>query len=112
VPASVAAAPREASPVVAAATPPSKPKQGLKETFGGLPPWAWVFVVGCIALPVVNLGGAIPGALGFGGAAACANVAKKKDWETAPRVLVCALIAAGVWLLYIGFAVAFVSLGK
>jgi hypothetical protein len=39
-------------------------------------------------------------------------VAKKKDWEVVPRVLVCALIAGGVWLVYFGFAVAFFSLRK
>jgi len=91
---------------------PPKRKQGLKESFSGVPGWAWLFIVGCFALPVVNLGGAIPGALGFGGAAACANVAKKTDWEVAPRVLVCALIAGGVWMLFLGFAVAVVSLRR
>ena len=96
----------------AAASPGAKPKTGLKETLSGLPPWAWLFVAACIALPVINLGGAIPGALGFGGAAGCANVAKKKEWELAPRVLVCGLITAGIWILFFGFAVAFVRMQK
>jgi hypothetical protein len=95
-----------------AAARPVTPKKGLKETFGDLPGWAWLFVGGCLALPIVNLGGAIPGALGFGGAAACANVAKKADWELAPRVVVCALIAGAVWALFFGFAIAVVSLRK
>jgi hypothetical protein len=110
-----------ASPVPApgseAERPPSAPapvkqKQTLKQAFSDLPAWAWVFVVACLALPVVNLGGAIPGALGFGGAAGCANVAKKTDWEGAPRVLVCALITGGVWTLFFAFAVAVVALRK
>ena len=33
-----------------------------------IPPWVWVFVVACGAIPVVALGGAVPMALGFGGA--------------------------------------------
>ena len=101
------AAPPPTFPPTAA---PAKPKQGLKEAFSGLPPWAWLFVAGCLALPIVNLGGAIPGALGFGGAAGCASVAKKAEWDTAPRVLVCALITGGVWVLFFGLAVAVVAL--
>jgi len=106
--------PVEATPRSAAgpAAPAAKPKAGLKETLSGLPPWAWIFVIGCFALPVVNLGGAIPGALGFGGAAACANVAKKPDWEAAPRALVCALITGAVWLAWAAAAVAIVGLRK
>jgi hypothetical protein len=87
-----------------------KPKAGFKETFSGLPGWAWVFIVGCLALPVVNLGGAIPGALGFGGAAGCANVAKKTEWETTARVLVCSAITGGIWIAWLAVAVAIVSL--
>lgn len=85
--------------------PASKPKQGLKEMFSGLPGWAWPFIAVCLALPVINLGGAIPGALGFGGAAGCASVAKKAEWEVAPRVLACAGITAGVWVLFFGLAI-------
>ena len=108
--ASPSAAPSAAPRPVA--TPAAKPKTGLKETFSGLPPWAWIFVVACMALPVVNLGGAIPTGLGFGGATACANVAKKKDWELAPRALVCGLITGGIWIVFFGVAIALVSLQK
>lgn len=108
-PAAVGAVASEA-PSISATTPKAKP--GFKEQFSGVPGWAWLFIAGCIALPVVNLGGAIPGALGAGGAAACANVSKKADWDVAPRVLVCGLITGGVWMLFVAFAVAVVSLRK
>lgn len=101
-----------AMPTPGASSAPAKPKQGLKETFSGLPPWAWLFVVACLALPVINLGGAIPTGLGFGGASGCASVSKKPDWETAPKVLVCSLITGGIWALFFGFAVAFMSFRK
>jgi len=89
-----------------------KPKQGLKETFSGLPGWSWLFILGCLAIPVVSLGGAVPGALGFGGAAGCANMAKKAEWGMLPRVLACAGITAGVWIVLIAFGLAFASVQK
>jgi len=89
-----------------------KPKQGLKEAFSGMPGWAWLFVVGSLAIPVVCLGGAIPGALGFGAAAGCASVSKRTDWRTPARVMLCAAIAGGAWVLLLAFAVGVASLQK
>ena len=86
-----------------ASTPaPAKKKESLKEAFSGLPPWAWLFVVACFAIPVITLGGAIPTGIGFGAAGGCAQVSKKPDWETAPKILTCAAIAAGAWILVFG----------
>ena len=28
-----------------------------------IPGWAWIFVVGCVLIPIVTVGGAIPGAI-------------------------------------------------
>jgi hypothetical protein len=95
-----------------AAVGTEKPKQGLKEAFSGMPGWAWLFVVSSLAIPVVCLGGAIPGALGFGAAAGCASVSKRTDWETPARVVVCAAITGGAWALLLAFAVAVASLQK
>ncbi len=101
-----AAAPMTAAPS-ARATPapgaaPVKKKEGFKEAFSGLPPWAWVFVVACFAIPLITVGGALPTGIAFGAAGGCAQVAKKPDWETAPKVLACAGIAAGAWILVFG----------
>lgn len=101
------------APVVEASTLPApKSKQSLKEAFSDLPGWAWVFIIGCLAVPIVSLGGAVPGALGFGGAAGCANMAKKAGWEVLPRVMACAAITGGVWLVFIAFIVAVASVQK
>ena len=104
-----------AAPLVPSAAPSSEApnsKQSLKDAFSGLPAWAWLFIVGCFAVPVVSFGGAIPGALGFGGAAGCANIAKKPGWDVLPRVLVCAAITGGVWLVFVVFLAAFANIGK
>lgn len=82
-----------------------KPKKGFGEAFSGLPPWAWIFIVGSAAIPVVSLGGAVPGALGFGAAAGCANLAKREKWSTGLRLLACAAVAGCAWLLFLTFAV-------
>ena len=47
----------------------------------------------------------MPGALGFGGAAACANLAKRSQWSTAARAGACAGVAVLVWTLFLGPAV-------
>ena len=100
------AATRSSTP---AAPPPPldavKPKKGFREAFTGLPAWAWLFIIGCAAIPIVSLGGAIPGALGFGAAAGCANLAKREKWPVGARVLACAALAGGAWMLFLAFAV-------
>lgn len=105
------------SPVAAAAAPPlqlemAKPKKGFGAAFTDLPAWAWVFVIGCIAIPVVTLGGAVPGALGLGGAAACANLSKRAGWGTGVRVLACSAVAGGAWFVFLAFAVGVAILQK
>lgn len=86
----------------AATTAPAKKNESLKEVFSGLPPWAWLFVVACFAIPVITVGGALPTGIGFGAAGGCAQVAKKPGWETAPKILTCAAIATGAWILVFG----------
>jgi len=34
-----------------------------RNLFRDLPRWSWIFVVMCLAIPVITLGGALPGAL-------------------------------------------------
>ena len=92
-----------------AAGKPEKKKESFKDAFTGLPGWAWPFVAACFAIPLMTLGGALPTGLGFGAAAGCAQVAKKPDWETTPKVLTCAAIAGGAWLLLLGLLAAVAS---
>jgi hypothetical protein len=39
-------------------------------------------------------------------------VSKRTDWETPARVMVCAAITVGAWILLLAFAVAVASLQK
>ena len=67
--------------------------------FGLLPWWGWVCVVACGAIPILTMGGALPGALGFGAAAACAGISKRPDWPIAGRVAACAGIVVAAWVV-------------
>jgi len=64
---------------------------------GGPPPWVWLFAVPCFAMPILTLGGAIPGALGFGAGAACMGIGGNAELPVAARVLLCALIVGSAW---------------
>ncbi|MCL2816924.1 MAG: hypothetical protein FWD39_00870 [Clostridiales bacterium] len=61
--------------------------------------WSFIFAVICIAIPFVSLGGALPGAIGFGSAALCV-VAARNPQPIAVRVLICTLITASAWALW------------
>lgn len=65
------------------------------------PAWAWIFVAACVAIPVVALGGAIPGALGAGGAGACFQIAKAQKLSAALRAAICVAVTAGCWAVFV-----------
>jgi hypothetical protein len=73
---------------------PEKPKQPI-------PPWAWAFVVACGIIPVLTLGGAIPGAIGFGGAGGCIAVARSPSMALGIKLAVCTAITVVCWVLVI-----------
>jgi hypothetical protein len=64
-------------------------QNALTEIFAGLPGWAWPFVAGCLFIPVATMGGAIPVALGLGGAMGVATMAKDTKRPTRVRVILC-----------------------
>jgi hypothetical protein len=66
-----------------------------------IPVWVWPFVVACVAIPVLALGGAIPGAIGGGGAFGCVSVARDPEKSLQVRVGICAAITVGCWFLFI-----------
>ncbi len=59
-----------------------------------LPKWAWLFMIACMAIPLITLGGALAGAIGFGGAYVCLDIARRSTWQPRRR----AAISAGVTL--------------
>lgn len=66
----------------------------------GLPWYFYLVSILPIGIPIVTLGGAVPGALGAGLAAACFGVAQNEDWSIAARLTLCiGLVAAGYIVL-------------
>jgi hypothetical protein len=66
-----------------------------------IPAWAWLFVVACGIIPVLTMGGAIPGAIGFGGAGGCIAIARDPQKPVGLRVAICSAITLVCWLLVI-----------
>ncbi len=72
-----------------------------------IPGWAWIFVVGCVLIPIVTLGGAIPGAIGGGGAFGCVSIARDPSKPVATRVILCSVVTGICWALFVAFVVVF-----
>lgn len=86
------------TPDPGAAVPAAREKKaGFLAGFSDVPRWAWPFVAGCGAIPVVTLGGAVPFLLGFGGASLCASVAKRERIPIPLRVLASAVVTLAAW---------------
>ncbi|MEL6310435.1 MAG: hypothetical protein AAFR81_18735 [Chloroflexota bacterium] len=72
------------------------------------PWWGWLFIVVCVAIPVIAVGGAIPSAIGAGAAAGCYSVSKNPEMSATTRMGACLGITVIAWALFGGliFAVA------
>ncbi len=70
-----------------------------------LPPWAWAFILACGVIPILTLGGAIPGAIGAGGVVGCISIARNSARPTISRVMLCAGVTVLCWALLITFFV-------
>jgi hypothetical protein len=66
-----------------------------------IPAWGWVFAVLCGIIPVLTLGGAIPAAIGIGGASACANIARMVSLPLVLRMLACAGLTTVCWTVFL-----------
>jgi len=73
---------------------------------GPVPSWAWAFVVACGIIPIISLGGILPAAIGFGGAAGCYAIAKDDSKQVTTRVALCAAVTGLCWALFIGMILA------
>jgi len=65
-----------------------------------IPWWGYLFAGACGIIPVLTLGGAIPGAIGVGGAAGCLAIARDPAKSVAIRVGICTGISAVCWALF------------
>jgi hypothetical protein len=77
-----------------------------------LPWYFYVLSALPVGIPIITLGGAIPGAIGFGLAAACFGICQQEDWPTPVRLLVAgALVVLGYAALFAVLAAAVASKG-
>ena len=79
---------------------PSSPKQE-QQPQPPIPKFVWLFVVCCGFIPVLTLGGAIPGGLAAAGAVSCIGVARNEAWSVATRVTLCTAITVACWALFL-----------
>jgi len=77
--------------------------QDSKEPKPPIPGWTWVFIVLCVAIPVITLGGAIPGGIGGGGGFGCAQIGRNPEKPAKLRVIQCALVTIACWVIFILF---------
>lgn len=71
--------------------PPSQP----------IPAWVWIFVVACAAIPIVSLGGALPAAIGVGGAFGCIAIGRNASRSAGMRIGICIGITVLCWVLFV-----------
>jgi hypothetical protein len=69
-----------------------------------LPRWAWLFAAACLAIPVLAIGGAIPTAIGVGGAFYCMAVVRATGRPTRHKLVHCAAVTAACWVLFLAGA--------
>ncbi len=70
-----------------------------------IPAWAWLFVAACVAIPVITLGGAIPGAIGGGGAFGCVAIARDTSKPVGVRLGLCIAVTVVCWTLLLGLVI-------
>lgn len=71
---------------------------------GPIPKWAWIFASACFAIPVVALGGLIPGALGGVAGGLCLDIARKTGTTVRTRAIRCGAVVAASWIAFLIFA--------
>lgn len=69
------------------------------------PAWMWPFGFLCILIPIITVGGVLPGAIGFGGAAGCYSIARNRKYSVGIRLFWCVVITVLAWAAFLGSAV-------
>ncbi len=80
------------------------------DIFATMPKWAWVFIVACIAIPIVAVGGAIPVVIGMLGAFTCRSIAVNDERSTAMNAGLCLGVTVIAWAVFVGFGIAVTNL--
>lgn len=78
------------------------PDQKVKKP--AIPRWVWPFAAACASIPVLAIGGAIPTAIGVGGAFYCIAVARETKKTTRRKLVHCAAATVACWALFLAVA--------
>lgn len=68
-----------------------------------IPRWSWIFILLMIGIPVLSLGGAVPGALGAVGGLLCVRLSVHPTWSVLVKWSVCSLCVALFYAIWFGF---------
>ena len=74
-----------------------------------MPKWGWIFVVLCLAIPVLASGGAIPIVIGILGASSCAKTACAVRGTTIAKVINCIFVTVFCWIIWLGLVMMLIS---
>jgi hypothetical protein len=66
----------------------------------GIPWWTWIFVIACLAVPIIASGGAFPAVLAVLGIIWCIRVAISPDLKTPIKVICCLGVTGLVYGLF------------
>ena len=70
-----------------------------------MPKWTWIFIVLCMLIPILCMGGAIPAVFGILGATFCIRVAMGQSKNIVGKILGCIGITVVAWIGIIVFIV-------
>jgi len=62
-----------------------------------MPKWTWLFILACIAIPIVSLGGALPAVIAWFGAAFCARTSVSPEKSVFSKMVTCLVITISAW---------------
>jgi len=65
------------------------------------PGWVWLFIILCLSIPIITLGGAIPGAIGGGGVSLCLLLARNSSYSSFVRSISCLIVAISCWGIFL-----------
>ncbi len=68
-----------------------------------IPKGTWKFFVGCLAVPILSAGGAVPALIGACGAMGCISVLQSPKYSDPQKRFYCTLITLGTWGVFILF---------
>lgn len=62
-----------------------------------LPNWAFIFIVGCILIPILLPEGQVPQLMGILGAVKCSSLSRKNSRSKKENIKSCSILVLGLW---------------